>query len=140
MPVPALLSVAVVMVEASIQPLLQEIAERRELLHQAYILCHRAIRARDTSRSSPSATADADQLEAVSMEAVSAWVRSESSGMPLPSTNANAASATSGLGGSGSAVDDAMEAVLEDTLRLNRRLEAQLHERKEKAQVFKAID
>ena len=96
------------MLEGSLHPMLTELSEKRELLHHAYVLYHRALIARDAAitRTSP----EPDQLLNTSVEAVTAWAR----------TGKVSASAAA------SPVEEAMEAVLEDTLRKNRWLEAQL--------------
>jgi hypothetical protein len=107
----AFLRERVSMVEASVQPLLLELAERRELLHSAYVLCHRALLARDAAIASVvPPDPEHDGLRGTSMEAVSAWARAAAT----PPARADAG------------VEDAMEAVLEDSLRACRRLEAEL--------------
>ena len=107
----------VTMVEASVQPLLAEISQRREQLHHAYVLCHRALIARDATIAR-STLPDHDGLRATSMEAVTAWARTS---VPPPAAPAVDTPA----------VEDAMEAVLEDVLRQNRNLEAKLAARDE---------
>ena len=95
------------MVEGSLQPMLTELSEKRELLHHAYVLYHRALIARDAAITNTSP--EADHLLNTSVEAVTAWAR------------------TGGVSDvAASPADDAMEAVLEETLRKNRSLEAQL--------------
>lgn len=98
------------------QPLLTELSERREMLHHAYILCHRALVARDAAVANSSMPSAHDQFAAASVEAVTAWART---GAPASTASGMAHSARP-------SVDEAMERVLEDTLRLNRRLETQL--------------
>ena len=93
----------VAMVEASVQPLLEEVSEKRALLHHAYVLCHRAMRASVDS--------------AASSDEVHRWVRGS---MPSSVGRGEVADDTE--------VADAMEAVLEDTLRLNMQLSRNLDE------------
>lgn len=139
------------MVEAEMQPLLTELGEKRELLHFAYVLCHRAQKdAADATAAAAAAAAIAtgnanpplpalDRPEAladdgaapVSTEAITAWARGGKA-----ATAAAAQGGGRGSGGGASSavsssdgpieVDVAMESVLEETLRRNRKLESDL--------------
>ena len=102
----------VAMVEAQMQPLLRELSEKRELLHQAYVLCHRAL-GHDVTPGSASA------------ERVAAWAHTGAPGGHGANGDGAQVRRTSKEGGT-SEVADAMEAVLEETLRLNRQLEAKM--------------
>ena len=112
----------VAMIEASMQPLLAELSDRRELLHHAYVLCHRAIVARDAAIAHSMVPPAHAQFATASVEAVTAWARS---GAPPPT-------APGAPPPPRPSVDEAMERVLEDALRLNRRLELQLTQANEK--------
>ena len=116
----------IAMVEAQVQPLLAELSEKRELLHHAYVLCHRALRG---TASVADGMSDFAPGGVVSSQVVTDWARgAASSGDGLASTTADqlALVGRSRKPDACSSVEDAMEAVLEDTLRLNRRLEARL--------------
>ena len=89
------------MVEAEAQPLLTELSEKRELLHYAYVLCHRAQHVDALGRPVP-------------MEVVTAWARGGEQHALKVSDDGPVE------------VADAMEAVLEATLRRNRKLEIDL--------------
>ena len=93
------------MVEATVQPLLAEVSEKRALLHHAYVLCHRQL-----LRDPLPGEGEVCRVAAshATPEQVNQWVRSGLPGV-MPRDAAR----------SESEVADAMEAVLEDTLRLN---------------------
>jgi hypothetical protein len=135
------------MVEASVPPVLAELSDKRELLHHAYVRCHRALcaahdaaheiaheRASGAHGKCQAAGTEAGSALSKEMamlqaarvgvppataEVVNAWARGDRGGAKEDASSAS-------RGGSARQVDDAMEAVLEDTLRLNRRLEGQL--------------
>ena len=91
------------MVEASVQPLLREVSEKRTLLHHAYVLCHQHLQQHQQDGSILIGTGASK-----ASEQVNSWAR----GGLASFLSRDAAQQEAELA-------DAMEAVLEDTLRLN---------------------